>query len=192
VLGGRYRVTAGIYQSARGNVCRATYQLAGGEVIVKQARALVGEDAAGNDARARLRNERRILQAVDGVAGVPHFLDHFPHGDDELGTASIVDFGIAAYQGLHLPGATPGYRTARAATEWPAYGGRRLLRARHDVAVRRRHGIKTAGSPVPANPTASRSARPKLVAWPRTSTSIRPARSSARSSRSPISSGQAA
>jgi tRNA A-37 threonylcarbamoyl transferase component Bud32 len=175
LLGGRYRVTAGIYQSARGHVCRATDQLDGSTVIIKQARALVAEDAGHNDTRARLRNERRVLQAVDGTAGVPRFLDHFRHADDEflvtsdcgaitlgddvgrngpydaeaaagatrsLATlarqlarivsdlhdrgviirdlspknivlsgedASIIDFGIAAYRGLHLPGGTAGY-----------------------------------------------------------------------------------
>src|SRR5690606_26437402 len=33
--------------------------------------------------RARLRNERRILQACSGVPRIPRFLDHFSHGGDE-------------------------------------------------------------------------------------------------------------
>lgn len=177
VVGGRYRVTAGIRESARGNVYRGV-DPSGAAVIIKQARAFVAEDAARYDARLRLRNERRVLQVFDGVAGVPRFIDHFRHGDDEFlvtsdcgqrslaeevlrdgpyspaptarsrdlaGLArqlarivssvhargvlirdltpgnvvldddrvSVVDFGLASYDGLHLAGGTPGYAPAR-------------------------------------------------------------------------------
>lgn len=183
LLGGRYRVTEGVRQSARGNVYTAVDQRDGSVVIVKQARALVAEHGDGNDTRLRLRNERRVLQALGGVGGVPGFLDHFRHGDDEFlvttycgprtlvqevltggaypaaaagprsldllaarlaaiisdvhqrgvimrdlspknvvtdgETVSVIDFGIAGYAGLHLPGATPGYSPARQRRDEP-------------------------------------------------------------------------
>ncbi|MEV7280007.1 class IV lanthionine synthetase LanL [Streptomyces sp. NPDC093111] len=81
--GGRYTVTAGIARSARGNVYRAVDRTHGLPVVVKQARAFVGEDEAGTDGRHRLRNERVVLTALDGVAGVPRALDYFAHQTDE-------------------------------------------------------------------------------------------------------------
>ncbi|WP_330343991.1 class IV lanthionine synthetase LanL [Streptomyces longwoodensis] len=81
--GGRYRVTAGITRSPRGNVYRAFDRTLGRPVVVKQARAFVGEDEAGTDARHRLRNERTVLTALDGVTGVPRALDYFAHRSDE-------------------------------------------------------------------------------------------------------------
>jgi tRNA A-37 threonylcarbamoyl transferase component Bud32 len=177
-LGGHYRVTGGISVKAQGNVYRATDLRDGGAVVIKQARALVAESRGEVDTRLRLRNERRVLQDLDGVSGVPRFLDHFRHADDEFlvtsdcgpanlaedvqrhgpyrtgepggqrsldtlaaGLArivsdlhrrgvvirdlspknvvidgsgvSIIDFGIAAYNGLRLPGVTPGYAPPR-------------------------------------------------------------------------------
>ncbi|HXL88283.1 MAG TPA: class IV lanthionine synthetase LanL [Streptosporangiaceae bacterium] len=178
ILGGHYEVTAGLRQAAWGNVYAGVDGRDGAAVVIKQARALVSEDRQQADTRLRLRNERRVLQALDGVAGVPRFVDHFRHADDEFlvisdcgpanliedvlghgayrtgpggprslgtlaaglarilsqvhqrgvimrdlspknvvisetGEPSIIDFGIAAYDGLHLDGATPGYAPAR-------------------------------------------------------------------------------
>ena len=84
LIGGRYQVVAGIRESARGNVFRAIDQRDGATVILKQARALVSEDHDLVDTRLRLRNERRIYQVLDGMPGVPRFIDHFRHGDDEF------------------------------------------------------------------------------------------------------------
>jgi serine/threonine protein kinase len=181
LLDGRYRVVVGIREAAEGNVYRAIDQRDNRRVVVKQARALVAEHGDRNDSRLRLRNERRILQALDGVAGVPRFIDHFRYGDDEFlvtsdcgprtlaedvrqngpyrlgsGTGartldrlvaelariliavhergvimrdlspnnvlvgdgtSIIDFGLSAHDGLHLPGRTPGYAPARQARD---------------------------------------------------------------------------
>ena len=178
ILGGHYEVRAGLRQAAWGNVYAGVDGRDGAAVVIKQARALVSEDRQQADTRLRLRNERRVLQALDGVAGVPRFVDHFRHADDEFlvisdcgpanliedvlghgayrtgpggprslgtlaaglarilsqvhqrgvimrdlspknvvisetGEPSIIDFGIAAYDGLHLDGATPGYAPAR-------------------------------------------------------------------------------
>ncbi|MYR17789.1 serine/threonine protein kinase, partial [Streptomyces sp. SID6137] len=81
--GGRYTVTAGIARSPQGNVYRAVDRVLGQPVVVKQARAFVGEDESGADARHRLRNERAVLTALDGIAGVPRALDYFAHRSDE-------------------------------------------------------------------------------------------------------------
>ncbi|MFF1404559.1 class IV lanthionine synthetase LanL [Streptomyces sp. NPDC058294] len=81
--GGRYKVTAGITRAPRGNVYRAVDRTLGRPVVVKQARAFVGEDESGTDARHRLRNERTVLTALDGVTGVPRALDYFAHQSDE-------------------------------------------------------------------------------------------------------------
>ncbi|MEV5704957.1 class IV lanthionine synthetase LanL [Actinoallomurus sp. NPDC052274] len=177
LLGGRYRVVGGIREAAQGNVYRAIDGRESRPVVVKQARALIAEHGDRNDSRLRLRNERRVLEVLDGVAGVPRFIDHFRHGDDEFlvttdcgprsldddvrrdgpyetgpgtgarrldrlavdlarillrvhergvimrdltpanvvvgGEVAVVDFGLAAYDGLHLPGKTPGYAPAR-------------------------------------------------------------------------------
>ncbi|MFI1714761.1 class IV lanthionine synthetase LanL [Streptomyces litmocidini] len=81
--GGRYTLTAGIARAARGNVYRAVDRTLGRPVVVKQARAFVGEDESGTDARHRLRNEHTVLTALDGVTGVPRSLDYFAHRSDE-------------------------------------------------------------------------------------------------------------
>ncbi|MFE2108491.1 class IV lanthionine synthetase LanL [Kitasatospora sp. NPDC059463] len=80
---GRYRITAGITRSPNGHVYRAVELATGRAVVVKQARAFVAEDASGTDARGRLRHERRVLAALDGVPGVPQLVDYFRHGEDE-------------------------------------------------------------------------------------------------------------
>jgi tRNA A-37 threonylcarbamoyl transferase component Bud32 len=172
LLGRRYRVVSGVRESATGNVYRAVDEHHDSSVVIKQAHALVAEDSDGVDVRLRLRNERRVLQVLDGIAGTPRCLDHFRHDDDEFlvtsdcgeralvddvtkrgpynsrslarlarelartltaihergvimrdlspknvvvnaGTFCIIDFGIAAYDGLYLPGRTPGYAPAR-------------------------------------------------------------------------------
>lgn len=178
VIGGHFRITGGLRQAAGGNVYAAMDLRDGTAVVIKQARALVGEDSRHADTRMRLRNERRVLQALDGVAGIPRFIDHFRYADDEFlvtthcgpvslaadvlrhGTyraedatgprslglltaklaviisqahsrgviirdlspknvviggsgPNIIDLGIAAYDGLHLDGATPGYAPER-------------------------------------------------------------------------------
>lgn len=176
-LGGHYQLTDGLRQAAQGNIYRAVDLRDGSAVVVKEARALVAEHGGQVDTRMRMRNERRVLQALDGVAGIPRFIDHFRNGDDEFlvttdcgpaslpedvlrnglypvagvgsrslaalagrlarilhdlhergvimrdlspknvvigdAGASIVDFGLSAYDGLHLPGATAGYAPPR-------------------------------------------------------------------------------
>ncbi|GAB3964296.1 hypothetical protein GCM10029978_024440 [Actinoallomurus acanthiterrae] len=179
VLGHHYRVVTGIFESARGNVYRAVDQRDGTNVVIKQARALVDETEDVGDIRVRLRNERRILQALEDCPGIPRFLDHFRHGPDEFlvtsdvgpvnlaedvaregpypigsdqGTGrslerlgrglaeillglhargvvmrdlsprnvvidgdrvSVIDFGVAGFDGLYLSGGTKGYAPAR-------------------------------------------------------------------------------
>ncbi|MEO3752686.1 lanthionine synthetase LanC family protein [Streptomyces sp. B6B3] len=109
-LGGRFRVTQGIYQAAQGNVYRAEDTDTGRPVVVKQARAHVGEGPGAVDARTRLRNERRILHACEGVAGVPEFVDHFAHGPDEyLVTSDVGERNLLQHVRLHGVLQPPGH-----------------------------------------------------------------------------------
>ncbi|MGC7096562.1 lanthionine synthetase LanC family protein [Amycolatopsis lurida] len=75
---GRYRLVSG----PAGNVYRALNP-AGDAVVLKRAAAFVGENEEGIDLRWQLRNERRVLQALAGVAGVPKLLDHFRIDENE-------------------------------------------------------------------------------------------------------------
>jgi tRNA A-37 threonylcarbamoyl transferase component Bud32 len=83
LIGNRYRITSGVVRGPRGNVYRATAP-DGRPVIVKEARAYVGENTEGWDLRMYLRNELRVLGALRGLEGVPAPLDHFRHGEDEF------------------------------------------------------------------------------------------------------------
>ncbi|MFK8908774.1 class IV lanthionine synthetase LanL [Streptomyces sp. YS-3] len=83
LIGGRYRLTTGVARSPHGDVYRAVDDGSGERVIVKQARAHVGEGPDGVDARGRLRHEHTVLEALAGVDGVPLVRDHVRHGDDE-------------------------------------------------------------------------------------------------------------
>ncbi|MCP9960197.1 class IV lanthionine synthetase LanL [Streptomyces sudanensis] len=113
--GGRYTVTAGIARAARGNVYRAVDHALGRPVVVKQARAFVGEDESGRDARHRLRNERAVLAALDGVPGVPRALDYFAHRSDEyLVTSSCGDRDLRREVLRNGPYRDGGARPARA------------------------------------------------------------------------------
>ncbi len=83
-IGGRFRLTGGIARSPFGDVYRARDLGTGAHVVVKQARAHVGEDAHGFDAQGRLRHEHAVLAALSGVDGVPRVVDHVRHGADEF------------------------------------------------------------------------------------------------------------
>ncbi|PRY00718.1 class IV lanthionine synthetase LanL [Allonocardiopsis opalescens] len=85
LLGGRYAVPSALQRRATGGVYRGTDQVTGAAVVVKEARAHTEEDRSGRrDARTRLREERRVLEALAGLDGVPQVLDHFRHGPDEF------------------------------------------------------------------------------------------------------------
>jgi serine/threonine protein kinase len=115
LLGGRYRLVKGIFQSPRGNVYVATDVRTGDTVVVKQARAYVGENTDGSDARLRLRNERYALAALDDVSGVPRCLDHFRHDSDEfLVTTFAGKFNLGedvARRGRYRPSTVDGPRS---------------------------------------------------------------------------------
>ncbi|WP_030348587.1 class IV lanthionine synthetase LanL [Streptomyces sp. NRRL S-1022] len=113
--GGRYAITAGITRSPRGNVYRAVDRTTGRPVVVKQARAFVGEDESGTDVRHRLRNERTVLTVLDGVPGVPRALDYFAHESDEyLVTSSCGDRDLRREVLRDGPYRDDGTRPARA------------------------------------------------------------------------------
>ncbi|MCH0539261.1 class IV lanthionine synthetase LanL [Streptomyces sp. MUM 203J] len=115
LLGGRYRVTAGLARTARGIVCRARETRTGRRVVIKQAYTYVSEGDDGADATDRLRHERRILEALAGVAGVPQYVDHFAHSDSEfLVTTDVGGTNLALdvdASGTYDPAPTPGGRS---------------------------------------------------------------------------------
>ncbi|MGH3524852.1 MAG: serine/threonine protein kinase [Mycobacterium sp.] len=83
-------MTSGISRAARGMICRAQDITTGRKVVIKQACSHIGEDTDGADIRDHLRNERRILEALSGLPGVPDFVDHFAHSDSEFLVVSDV------------------------------------------------------------------------------------------------------
>ena len=84
LAGGRYEITAGIVRAAHGNVYRAIDRARNTRVVLKQARAFVAEDDSELDARHRLRHERLVLEKLDGIDGIPRFVDYFEHAGDEF------------------------------------------------------------------------------------------------------------
>ncbi len=105
VIGTQFKIVGAITQTYRGASYRAVDLRTGLQVIVKEARAFVNETSEG-DTRMYLRNERRVLSALDGISGVPRVIDHFAYGNDEylvttdLGSSNlrdnIVNFGVFA------------------------------------------------------------------------------------------------
>ncbi len=167
VLGGRYRIIAGLWESARGNVYRGVDQRDGTSVVIKQARALVDEHDSSGDVRLRLRNERRILTVLDGVAGVPRFIDHFRHGCDEFlvtsdaGPHNLLQDVVS--NGRYLPAGhseASGWRTLDAL-------GQRLAGIVLDVHAR---GVFlrdiAARTWLSTGPTSARSTSASLATWP--------------------------
>jgi hypothetical protein len=95
-LGDHFQIDGGIVHAGRGDVMRAVDLRDGGRVIVKQSRALVDEGEDGVDTRLRVRNERRVLAALEGVEGVAGFVDHFRADADEfLVTRDVGRFNLA-------------------------------------------------------------------------------------------------
>lgn len=96
VIGDHYRIAGAIARTYRGTSYRAVDVRSGRRVIVKEARAFVNETSDG-DARTYLRHERRVLQHLGEISGVPRVVDHFAYGDDEflvttdLGSANLGD-----------------------------------------------------------------------------------------------------
>ncbi len=101
LLAQRYRLAEGLTRSSRGGLFRA-FDQNGRAVVIKQGRAFVGEDVDGYDVRMRLRNERRILRALDGTRFVPRFVDHFAAAADEfLVMTDVGDINLARDVRLH-------------------------------------------------------------------------------------------
>nr|WP_062335052.1 class IV lanthionine synthetase LanL [Herbidospora sakaeratensis] len=82
LLGGRYAVTAAVRHAFRGGVYRATDQVTGERVIVKQARAHVNGDLTGRDARDALRREAAVLETLGTSAVTPRLVGLFEQQGD--------------------------------------------------------------------------------------------------------------
>ena len=107
VIGDHYKIVSAIMRTYRGASYRAIDLRSGDRVIVKESKAFVNETQNG-DAREYLRNERRVLAALEGIPDVPLVIDHFAYGNDEflvtteLGSSNlrddIVDSGVFAFE----------------------------------------------------------------------------------------------
>jgi len=82
LLADRFRVRRAIRHANKGGVYRATDELRATEVIVKQARAHVGSALDGTDARDRLRQEARMLEALAPLAIAPAMIALFEEQGD--------------------------------------------------------------------------------------------------------------
>lgn len=82
LLDGRYAVREAIRHANRGGVFRATDQVTGRAVVLKQARAHVGADNNGVDVRDRLRNEARVLAALADTGVTPELFGVFEQDGD--------------------------------------------------------------------------------------------------------------
>ncbi len=71
LLHDRFAVSDAIRHSARGGVYRATDQVTGAEVIIKQARPHIGATMSGTDARTVLRVEAQRLEELAGLGPEP-------------------------------------------------------------------------------------------------------------------------
>lgn len=83
MFAGRYVVTCGLHASPRGDVLAARDLKTGESCIIKQARAHVSESEDGADNRLRLRNERRVLERLHDIPGLPRVMAHLRAGEDE-------------------------------------------------------------------------------------------------------------
>jgi hypothetical protein len=82
LLDGRYAVREAIRHANKGGVFRATDRTTQRAVVVKQARAHVGTDAHGRDARDRLRGEAAALVALAHTGAMPELVGTFEQDGD--------------------------------------------------------------------------------------------------------------
>jgi serine/threonine protein kinase len=78
----RFRVTGAIRHANKGGVFKATDELSGATVVIKQARAHVGARIDGTDVRDRLRREAQMLEVLAPLSIVPTKLALFKQQDD--------------------------------------------------------------------------------------------------------------
>jgi tRNA A-37 threonylcarbamoyl transferase component Bud32 len=76
-----YRVDQVLHFSNGGGLYEATDQRTGTRVVLKEARPYAGLAADGADAVQRLQRERKILERLAGIKGVPVVHDHFTLGE---------------------------------------------------------------------------------------------------------------
>lgn len=79
-----YRVTEALHFSNAGGVYTATRRDDGSPVVLKEARPHTGRDGAGLDAPARLAHEKRVLDRLADVPGVPRAYELFDFGGHSM------------------------------------------------------------------------------------------------------------
>ncbi|MEL3946624.1 MULTISPECIES: class III lanthionine synthetase LanKC N-terminal domain-containing protein [Streptomyces] len=79
-----YRVKEALHFSNAGGVYAATRRDDGSPVVLKEARPHTGRDGAGLDATARLAHEKRVLDRLADVPGVPRAYELFDFGGHSM------------------------------------------------------------------------------------------------------------
>ncbi|MGI8332506.1 class III lanthionine synthetase LanKC [Actinomadura scrupuli] len=86
-----YEIESVMHFSNGGGVYLARDTRTGERVVLKEARPHAGLDAAGRDARTRLRHERDIMERLVGLDVVPDLLDYFTLGEHEFLVQEFID-----------------------------------------------------------------------------------------------------
>jgi serine/threonine protein kinase len=84
LLDNRFVVHQALRYANKGGVFEATDKHTGDKVVVKQARAHVGGDERGLDARDLLANEAHVLQLLETTGVTPRLVSVFPQGGDSF------------------------------------------------------------------------------------------------------------
>ncbi len=134
---GRYAITEALMFNNSGGVYAATDRQSGAKVLIKEARPYVSWTSPTSDARAMLRREYRILQALSGTGVTPEPIDYFTDWEHEFLVEEFVEGtalrGMTAIDPILL-------RTRPTQAEWAAwYADFRRLFLRAAQAVQRVH-----------------------------------------------------
>ncbi|WP_344877417.1 class IV lanthionine synthetase LanL [Allokutzneria multivorans] len=91
LLGGRFLAAEAIRHANKGGVYRAIDTETGETVVVKQARAHVGDDGAGGDVRDIQRHEAAMLRRFAPLGLTPRFVAEFSQDGDDFLAQELVE-----------------------------------------------------------------------------------------------------
>jgi serine/threonine protein kinase len=102
-----YTLERALHFSNGGGVYLARSDSTGGPVVLREGRPHAGLDGRGRDAVARLRNERDILRAIDGLRCAPRLFEYFTAWEHEflaveyIAGRTLLDEIISRYPLVH-------------------------------------------------------------------------------------------
>ncbi|SDM77289.1 class IV lanthionine synthetase LanL [Allokutzneria albata] len=91
LLGGRFLAVEAIRHANKGGVYRAVDTETGETVVVKQARAHVGDDGAGGDVRDIQRHEAAMLRRFEPLGVTPRFVAEFSQDGDDFLAQELIE-----------------------------------------------------------------------------------------------------